>query len=103
MHLSDKGWCSNGTRSATTEKLKAWIPYSQGRCFSQALLRTNLIPTGSLGDPICVGDRRLLSTRHVGTQARTKRVCSESYSDRTTGAVSALGSLTTKSVGCLLS
>src|SRR5215217_5943712 len=58
MHLSDKGWCSNGTRSATTEKLKAWIPYPQGRCLSQALLCTNLIPTGSLEGHICVGGRR---------------------------------------------
>src|ERR671921_610366 len=42
IHLSDKGWCSNGTRSATAEKLKAWIPYPQGKCLSQALLCTNL-------------------------------------------------------------
>src|SRR5215212_1051384 len=102
MHLSDKGWCSNGTRSATTEKLKAWIPYPQGRCLSQALLCTNLsrqVLSGVIYALVAEG--YFLSGIPAPRLERSESA--QSYSDRTPGAVSALGSLTTKSVGCLLS
>src|SRR5919112_6174223 len=59
-------------------------------------------PTGSLGGHKCVGGRRHFLSGMPAPRLGRSEVLRE-LADRTPGAVSALGSLTTKSVGCLLS